>query len=35
VPIVGPCIGAVLGGWVYDALITRNHPRNESAKEAA
>src|SRR5512145_248757 len=35
VPIVGPCIGAVLGGWVYDALIHRHHPRNESAKEAA
>jgi MIP family channel proteins len=25
VPIVAPCIGAVLGGYVYDLLITRNH----------
>jgi MIP family channel proteins len=35
VPIVGPCIGAVLGGWVYDLLITRHHPQGERAKEAA
>ena len=35
VPIVGPCLGAVLGGWVYDLLITRHHPRGERAKEAA
>ena len=35
VPIVGPCIGAVLGGWVYDALIAKHHPQNASAKEAA
>ena len=27
VPIVGPSIGGVLGGFVYDALITRHHPR--------
>lgn len=26
VPIVGPCIGGVLGGLVYDLLITRLHP---------
>jgi MIP family channel proteins len=26
VPIVGPVIGGVLGGWVYDALVTRHHP---------
>jgi MIP family channel proteins len=25
VPIVGPCCGAVLGGWVYDLLIARHH----------
>ena len=25
VPIVGPCCGAVLGGFIYDRLITRNH----------
>jgi glycerol uptake facilitator-like aquaporin len=35
VPIVGPCIGAVLGGWLYDALIAKHHPQNTSAKEAA
>jgi MIP family channel proteins len=27
VPIVAPCLGAVLGGWVYDLLITRHHPK--------
>ncbi len=26
VPIVGPAIGAVLGGFVYDACVTRLHP---------
>jgi glycerol uptake facilitator-like aquaporin len=26
VPIVAPCIGAVVGGAVYDFFITRNHP---------
>lgn len=32
VPIVGPCIGAVLGGYVYDGLITRHHPETEDAR---
>lgn len=27
VPIVAPPIGAVLGGFAYDALITRHHPQ--------
>lgn len=27
VPIVGPVIGGVLGGFVYDALITRHHAK--------
>jgi len=27
VPIVGPLIGGVLGGFVYDLLITRHHPK--------
>ena len=27
VPIVGPLIGGPLGGLVYDALITRHHPK--------
>ena len=26
VPIVAPVVGGVLGGFVYDALITRHHP---------
>ena len=26
VPIVGPCLGGVLGGYVYDLLITKHHP---------
>ena len=26
VPIVAPCVGAVLGGWVYDTLIGRRFP---------
>lgn len=26
VPIVGPLIGGVLGGWIYDLMITRLHP---------
>jgi MIP family channel proteins len=26
VPIVGPCIGAPLGGWAYDALVGRRMP---------
>ena len=26
VPIVAPCLGALLGGFVYDRLITRHHP---------
>jgi glycerol uptake facilitator-like aquaporin len=26
VPIVAPCLGALLGGFAYDRLITRHHP---------
>ena len=26
VPVVGPCIGGVLGAYVYDVVITRHHP---------
>jgi aquaporin-9 len=28
VPVAGPCIGAVVGGLVYDLLITRWHPKS-------
>ena len=27
VPIVAPCCGAVLGGWIYDLLITKQHDK--------
>jgi MIP family channel proteins len=30
IPIVAPVIGGVLGGFVYDALITRHHPPVQS-----
>lgn len=29
VPIVAPCLGAVLGGLVYDLFVTRHHPKAE------
>ena len=31
VPIVGPLVGGVLGGFVYDALIASHHERGERA----
>jgi MIP family channel proteins len=30
IPIIGPCIGAVAGAVVYDLLISRNHPSNDT-----
>ena len=35
VPIVGPCVGAVVGAAAYDLFITRHHPQQERAKEVA
>ncbi|HEU0092661.1 MAG TPA: MIP family channel protein [Vicinamibacteria bacterium] len=35
VPIVGPLVGGVLGGAVYDRLIGRHHPAETKAREAA
>src|SRR5476649_2395403 len=28
VPVVGPCVGGVLGGYCYDLLIERHHPES-------
>ncbi len=32
VPIVGPCVGAVLGAWAYDVLVGKRIPPVASAK---
>ena len=32
VPIVGPCIGGVLGGLIYDVLVTCRHPPESAAQ---
>jgi MIP family channel proteins len=34
VPIVAPCIGGVIGGWVYDAFIGGRFPSHQSTPEA-
>jgi MIP family channel proteins len=34
VPLVAPCLGAVLGGLVYDALVAWRHPAEERARAA-
>src|SRR5216110_3363711 len=33
VPIVAPCVGGVIGGWVYDACIGRRFPSHQSTPE--
>jgi MIP family channel proteins len=33
VPIVAPCIGGVLGGWVYDAFVGGRFPSRQSTAE--
>ena len=30
VPVIAPCLGAVLGGWVYDAVVGRRLPVGEA-----
>lgn len=30
VPIVGPLAGGVLGGWIYDALVSARHPAGKA-----
>ena len=30
VPVVAPCIGAILGGGLYSLLIERHHPEDEN-----
>lgn len=30
VPVIGPMIGGVLGGWVYDLFVGKHHPTNDS-----
>ena len=34
VPLVAPCLGALLGGFAYDQLITRFHPAEDVPKAA-
>jgi MIP family channel proteins len=33
VPIVAPCVGGVLGGWVYDALVGDRFPTRQPSAE--
>jgi MIP family channel proteins len=33
VPIVAPCIGGVIGGWVYDALVGNRFPSHQSTAQ--
>jgi glycerol uptake facilitator-like aquaporin len=29
VPIVGPLVGGVLGGWIYDLFVGRHFPKTK------
>ena len=31
IPIVAPIAGAIIGGWIYDVLITKRHPPEPAA----
>lgn len=33
VPIVAPCVGGVIGGWVYDAFVGRHFPNHQASAE--
>jgi MIP family channel proteins len=33
VPIVAPCIGGVIGGWVYDAFVGNHFPNHQPSAE--
>jgi MIP family channel proteins len=33
VPIAAPCIGGVIGGWVYDAFVGHHFPSHQSSAE--
>lgn len=35
VPVVAPCVGGVLGGWLYDLLIGNHHPSDSPNREVA
>ena len=28
VPVIAPCLGGVLGGWIYDALVGNRFPKS-------
>jgi glycerol uptake facilitator-like aquaporin len=32
VPVVAPCLGAIIGGFAYDLLIVKNYPAAAEVK---